>query len=570
MRVDRAPGCPGDVIGVEDVRVLVRDELEVPVVVVAERREIVGRGHEEVNRVVGQRGRRAVGVVGVVGRGRSRSTPSAPSRERRTGARSRPRRSSPPSRRSARAPCSSGSESAASRSSTTSGTDRQRALLCRRRAGGHGARECQDDEARRGSRRRRRRTDLEHGVDGDDRTTRCDVVAGIGPTRGPGSQIVVEERLAVADVAVDELARLGRDLGELCAETRLRRTAPCEDESTVSRVHRTTAMASNSYPPGIETCSVIGLADPRDVVGRDEKSAVLDDVVAREAFVEIRRAVRAELGLDAQCPTRGRARRPARPRVGVLRPWGRMRERWQRKGAGRPLAGRAAVRAGPAQPGPARAAWGRACCTGAGATACCIGARSDLRSSRLRRWLSRGRRFRRGEAVHEPERSGHGLECGLHGRVLRGLLLQERQRAPDCVERRRAGRRACRATRSFDLEEGSHGVGNRFGDRHELRGHARIGLERRQGTSERFTGGSRGELPGRTWALQRGSSLSPSAHCDEGCESPPYQPKFRRSRRKEARRPCRPFGRPPCLPPRLPRPVRAHGETLPRPGPGGR
>ena len=33
-----------DVIGVEDVRVLVRDELEVPVVDVAERRHVVGRG----------------------------------------------------------------------------------------------------------------------------------------------------------------------------------------------------------------------------------------------------------------------------------------------------------------------------------------------------------------------------------------------------------------------------------------------------------------------------------------------------------------------------------------------
>ena len=47
-------------IGVEDVRVLVRDELEVPVVDVAERRHVLGRGHEEANRVVRQCAGRAV------------------------------------------------------------------------------------------------------------------------------------------------------------------------------------------------------------------------------------------------------------------------------------------------------------------------------------------------------------------------------------------------------------------------------------------------------------------------------------------------------------------------------
>src|SRR3954469_9577011 len=36
------------------------------------------------------------------------------------------------------------------------------------------------------------------------------------------SQIIVEERLAVANVAVDELSRLGRDLRELRAEARRR------------------------------------------------------------------------------------------------------------------------------------------------------------------------------------------------------------------------------------------------------------------------------------------------------------------------------------------------------------
>ena len=61
-----APGAR-DVVGVEDVRVLVRDELEVPIVVVAERREIVGRRHVQADGVVRERGRRTVGVVGVVG-----------------------------------------------------------------------------------------------------------------------------------------------------------------------------------------------------------------------------------------------------------------------------------------------------------------------------------------------------------------------------------------------------------------------------------------------------------------------------------------------------------------------
>ena len=68
-----------DVIGVQDVRVLVRDELEVPVVDVAERRHVVGRGDVERDGVVRQRGRRAVGAVGLVGEddlGASRSGPS--------------------------------------------------------------------------------------------------------------------------------------------------------------------------------------------------------------------------------------------------------------------------------------------------------------------------------------------------------------------------------------------------------------------------------------------------------------------------------------------------------------
>ncbi len=46
---------------------LVRDELEVPIVVIAERRQIVGGGCKKADRVVGQRRGRPVGVIRVVG-----------------------------------------------------------------------------------------------------------------------------------------------------------------------------------------------------------------------------------------------------------------------------------------------------------------------------------------------------------------------------------------------------------------------------------------------------------------------------------------------------------------------
>ena len=64
-RVDER-GDAADVIGVEDVRVLVRDELEVPVVDVAERGHVLGRRDEQADRVVRQRGRRAVRALGSV------------------------------------------------------------------------------------------------------------------------------------------------------------------------------------------------------------------------------------------------------------------------------------------------------------------------------------------------------------------------------------------------------------------------------------------------------------------------------------------------------------------------
>ena len=54
-------------IGVEDVRVLVRDELEIPIIHVAERRQIIGRRDVEANGVVRKRGRGAVRVVGGIG-----------------------------------------------------------------------------------------------------------------------------------------------------------------------------------------------------------------------------------------------------------------------------------------------------------------------------------------------------------------------------------------------------------------------------------------------------------------------------------------------------------------------
>src|SRR4029079_6769132 len=61
----RQRGNAADVVGVHDVRVLVRDELEVPVVDVAQGRQIVRRGDIQANRVVGQRGRRPIGAIGL-------------------------------------------------------------------------------------------------------------------------------------------------------------------------------------------------------------------------------------------------------------------------------------------------------------------------------------------------------------------------------------------------------------------------------------------------------------------------------------------------------------------------
>ena len=56
-----------DVIGVQDVRVLVRDQLEIPVVHVAQRRHIVRRGYVQGDRVVRQRRGRTIGAIGLVG-----------------------------------------------------------------------------------------------------------------------------------------------------------------------------------------------------------------------------------------------------------------------------------------------------------------------------------------------------------------------------------------------------------------------------------------------------------------------------------------------------------------------
>ena len=60
-------GRPRDVIGVQDVRVLVGDELEVPVVHVAERRDVVRRRDVEGDRVVRERRSGAVRRVRLVG-----------------------------------------------------------------------------------------------------------------------------------------------------------------------------------------------------------------------------------------------------------------------------------------------------------------------------------------------------------------------------------------------------------------------------------------------------------------------------------------------------------------------
>ena len=63
----RERGETARVIDVQDVRELVGDELEVPVVHVAERREVVRRGDVEGDRVVREHRRRAVGRVRLVG-----------------------------------------------------------------------------------------------------------------------------------------------------------------------------------------------------------------------------------------------------------------------------------------------------------------------------------------------------------------------------------------------------------------------------------------------------------------------------------------------------------------------
>ncbi len=60
-------GDAPDVIDVENVRVLVREQFEIPVVDVAERGHVVRRGDVEAYGVVRQPGRRTVGAVGLIG-----------------------------------------------------------------------------------------------------------------------------------------------------------------------------------------------------------------------------------------------------------------------------------------------------------------------------------------------------------------------------------------------------------------------------------------------------------------------------------------------------------------------
>ena len=89
--------------------------------------------------------------------------------------------------------------------------------------------------------------------------------------------------------------------------------------------------------------------------------------------------------------------------------------------------------------------------------------------------------------MNQPERSGDRLESDLHRGQIRGLLLQKRERPPDRVDSDRATRRGCGTPRSFDLEQGSHGAGNRFGNRHELLRDIRVGLNCTERTSQCFT-----------------------------------------------------------------------------------
>jgi hypothetical protein len=93
--------------------------------------------------------------------------------------------------------------------------------------------------------------------------------------------------------------------------------------------------------------------------------------------------------------------------------------------------------------------------------------------------------------VDEPQRARDGLERLLDGGMVRGLLLQQTERAPRRFERGRCVGRRCGSAGLFDLKKSSHRVGDGFGNAHHLRGNLGVGLDRPQRSGKSFASGFR-------------------------------------------------------------------------------
>src|SRR5882724_1920207 len=90
------------------------------------------------------------------------------------------------------------------------------------------------------------------------------------------SEIVVEKRLAIASVAVDQLPRFGGDLRELGAEPRLR---------ALRALHRVARPPDHGdrvefVAAGKHHMQAYRLSDRWHLVCRDEEAAVIDHVVS--------------------------------------------------------------------------------------------------------------------------------------------------------------------------------------------------------------------------------------------------------------------------------------------------
>jgi hypothetical protein len=75
--------------------------------------------------------------------------------------------------------------------------------------------------------------------------------------------------------------------------------------------------------------------------------------------------------------------------------------------------------------------------------------------------------------------------------MMRRLLLQETQGLARRIERGRRVRRSGGSSRFFDLEEGSHRVGDGLGNAHQSIGYLGIGLNRPQRSGKCLASGFR-------------------------------------------------------------------------------